>query len=170
MPNARFILPPPPPAPLLPRPLRFPQYGPGAARKGRRGEVSRPKVKLDHCVIHVSDWERSNAFYRDVLGAEVIHHSGPAAVYRFGDVQLNVHGPGLAPAPVARLPVPPGGSDLCFEWPGPIDGAVGHLERHGVAVELGPVRRYGALGAGVSVYFRDPDGSLLEFIAYPGEG
>jgi catechol 2,3-dioxygenase-like lactoylglutathione lyase family enzyme len=28
-------------------------------------------VKLDHCVIHVSDWERSNAFYRDVIGAEV---------------------------------------------------------------------------------------------------
>ena len=25
-------------------------------------------TKLDHCVIHVSDWERSNAFYRDVLG------------------------------------------------------------------------------------------------------
>ena len=28
-------------------------------------------VKLDHCVIHVSDWERSNAFYRDVMGAVV---------------------------------------------------------------------------------------------------
>jgi len=24
-------------------------------------------IELDHCVIHVSDWERSNAFYRDVL-------------------------------------------------------------------------------------------------------
>lgn len=23
-------------------------------------------VKLDHCVIHVSDWDRSNRFYRDV--------------------------------------------------------------------------------------------------------
>jgi catechol-2,3-dioxygenase len=31
---------------------------------------SRPK--LDHCVIHVSDWDRSNAFYRDVLGADLI--------------------------------------------------------------------------------------------------
>jgi catechol 2,3-dioxygenase-like lactoylglutathione lyase family enzyme len=29
-----------------------------------------PDVRLDHCVVHVSDWERSNAFYRDVLGAE----------------------------------------------------------------------------------------------------
>ncbi len=31
-----------------------------------------PDVRLDHCVIHVSDWERSNAFYRDVLGAEPV--------------------------------------------------------------------------------------------------
>jgi catechol 2,3-dioxygenase-like lactoylglutathione lyase family enzyme len=29
-------------------------------------------VTLDHCVIAVSDWDRSNAFYRDVLGAEVV--------------------------------------------------------------------------------------------------
>ena len=33
-------------------------------------------------------------------------------------------------------------------------------------VELGPVERHGARGAGTSVYFRDPDGSLLEFISY----
>ena len=123
-------------------------------------------TKLDHCVIHVSDWERSNAFYRDVLGAEVLP-VGAGWVYRFGREQLNVHGPGLAPVPVARLPVPPGGSDLCFEWPGPIDGAIEHLQRQAVEIELGPVERRGARGTGTSVYFRDPDGSLLEFIAYP---
>ena len=123
-------------------------------------------VRLDHCVIHVSDWERSNTFYHDVLGSEVVP-TGAAWVYRFGEVQLNVHGPGLTPTPVARLPVPPGGSDLCFEWAGPIEDAVGHLRRHGIAVELGPVERHGARGTGISVYFRDPDGSLLEFISYP---
>ena len=37
------------------------------------GTIMAPPVKLDHCVIHVSDWERSNAFYRDVIGAEVVH-------------------------------------------------------------------------------------------------
>jgi catechol 2,3-dioxygenase-like lactoylglutathione lyase family enzyme len=122
-------------------------------------------VKLDHCVIHVSDWGRANAFYRAVLGAEVVP-AGAGWAYRFGQEQLNVHGPGLTPTPVARIPVPPGGSDLCFAWPGPIGDAMEHLTRHGVAVELGPVARVGAGGAGTSVYFRDPDGSLLEFIAY----
>ena len=116
-------------------------------------------------MIHVSDWERSNAFYRDVLGAELVP-AGPRWAYRFGTEQLNVHGPGVAADPVARRPVPPGGSDLCFEWPGPIRGAEEHLKRHGVEVELGPVERSGARGPGTSVYFRDPDGSLLEFISY----
>ena len=41
-----------------------------------------------------------------------------------------------------------------------------HLERHGVRVEAGPLRRGGAKGIGTSVYFRDPDGSLLELISY----
>jgi catechol 2,3-dioxygenase-like lactoylglutathione lyase family enzyme len=124
-----------------------------------------PNVKLDHCVIHVSDWEISNTFYRDVLGAELVPRESGWS-YRFGDEQLNLHGPGVSPAPVAKLPVQPGNSDLCFEWPGPIDEAREHLERNGVEVEMGPVERWGARGTGTSVYFRDPDGSLLEFISY----
>jgi catechol 2,3-dioxygenase-like lactoylglutathione lyase family enzyme len=122
-------------------------------------------TKLDHCVIHVSDWECSNAFYRDVLGAQLVPRSAGFA-YRFGDAQLNVHGPGVTPAEVARLPVQPGNSDLCFEWQGPIADAIAHLQHCGVAVERGPVQRFGAKGPGTSVYFRDPDGSLMEFISY----
>ena len=124
-----------------------------------------PNVKLDHCVIHVSDWEISNTFYRDVLGAELVPRESGWS-YRFGDEQLNLHGPGVSPVPVAKLPVQPGNSDLCFEWPGPIDEAREHLERIGVEVEMGPVERFGARSTGTSVYFRDPDGSLLEFISY----
>ena len=122
-------------------------------------------IMLDHCVIHVSNWERSNRFYSEVLQAELVQR-GVGWAYRFGATQLNVHGPGVDATPLARLPVQPGGSDLCFVWDGPIDAAIAHLNSHGVAVELGPIARYGARDAGVSVYFRDPDGSLLEFIAY----
>jgi catechol 2,3-dioxygenase-like lactoylglutathione lyase family enzyme len=124
-------------------------------------------TRLDHSVIAVSDWDVSNAFYRDVVGAELVP-AGPGRVsYRLGDTQLNVHGPGLDVSDnVARLPVQPGNSDLCFVWDGPIAEAADHLERHGVEVELGPVERFGGRGPGTSVYFRDPDGSLLEFISY----
>lgn len=124
-------------------------------------------VRIDHCVIAVSDWDRSTAFYRDVLGAEVVAHPDGRVAFRFGDQQLNVHGPGLDVGTlVARPAVAPGGSDLCFTWPGTADEAVAHLRAHGVAVEEGPVPRHGGRGRGTSVYFRDPDGSLLEFISY----
>jgi catechol 2,3-dioxygenase-like lactoylglutathione lyase family enzyme len=122
-------------------------------------------VALDHCVVHVSDWSRSNAFYHEVLGAELVP-AGDGWAYRFGRQQLNLHGPGVEPHPVAHVPVAPGGSDLCFVWDGDIEDAVAHLEHCDVRVELGPVERNGARGAGSSVYFRDPDGSLLEFITY----
>ncbi|MBV8848087.1 MAG: VOC family protein [Methylobacteriaceae bacterium] len=125
-------------------------------------------IKFDHCVIHVSDWERSNDFYARVVGAEIVER-GDGYAYRFGSNQLNCHGPGVEATPVARLPVQPGNSDLCFVWTGPIDGAVAHLKEQKVAIEVGPVTRYGAQGQGTSVYFRDPDGSLLEFISYSGE-
>lgn len=124
---------------------------------------------LDHCVIAVAEWQRSNRFYSEVLGAEV-SPVGAGWVYRFGAQRLNVHGPGVPGNPNARLPVPPGGSDLCFEWPGPIEDAIAHLQVHQVAIEMGPVLREGAKGQGTSVYFRDPDGSLLEFISYGGAG
>ncbi|WP_432825007.1 VOC family protein [Dactylosporangium sp. CA-092794] len=126
-------------------------------------------IRLDHCVIAVSDWERSAVFYRDVLGAEVVDHPDGRVAFRFGDQQLNVHGPGVdAGTLVARPPVVPGGSDLCFVWPGSAEAAIEHLRRHGVEVEAGPVTRNGGRGPGTSVYFRDPDGSLLELITYAG--
>jgi catechol 2,3-dioxygenase-like lactoylglutathione lyase family enzyme len=126
-----------------------------------------PVVHLDHCVIAVTDWNQSNAFYRIVLGAELVELEYGRYAYRFGDQQLNVHGPGSEPHPRAADPVRPGNSDLCFRWAGPIEEAAAWLAERGVEVELGPVERQGASGRGQSVYFRDPDGSLLEFISYP---
>ncbi|MBI3522730.1 MAG: VOC family protein [Chloroflexi bacterium] len=123
------------------------------------------RISLDHVVIAVTDWQRSNAFYRDVLGATVVPRGGGFA-YRFGAQQLNAHGPGVTPSAVARDPVRPGNSDLCFEWSGPIADAVAHLERQGIAPELGPLQKEGARGIGSSVYLRDPDGTLIELISY----
>ena len=122
---------------------------------------------LDHVVIAVTDYERSNAFYRDVVGAEILELDRGRVAYRLpGGRRLNVHGPGATPEPRAADPVGPGNSDLCFVWNGSPEDAVAHLTTHGVEVELGPVERQGARGFGISVYFRDPDGSLLELISY----
>jgi catechol 2,3-dioxygenase-like lactoylglutathione lyase family enzyme len=89
--------------------------------------------------------------------------------YAIGEQRLNVHGPGTdVGGLVAREPVRPGTSDLCFEWPGPIEEALEHLHAHGVELEAGPIERTGARGSGRSAYFRDPDGSLLELISYAG--
>ena len=124
-------------------------------------------IRLDHCVIAVSDWERSNRFYRDVLGAELVELDKGRFAYRFGEQQLNVHGPGSEPHPRAADPVRPGNSDLCFLWDGPIEAAVEHLARERLSRSSSArSSEPGARGTGTSVYFRDPDGSLLELISY----
>jgi catechol 2,3-dioxygenase-like lactoylglutathione lyase family enzyme len=122
--------------------------------------------RLDHLVIAVTDWERSADFYRDVVGAELVELPRGRHAYVLSNARLNVHGPGSTPRPLPAKPVEPGNSDLCMEWPGPIEGAVKHLEERGVEIIEGPLERHGARGPGRSVYFNDPDGTLLEFISY----
>src|SRR5260370_5385440 len=95
-------------------------------------------VSFDHCVVHVSDWERSNAFYRDVLGADLVRRPQGWA-YRFGAAQLNLHGPRFHPAEVARLPVARGNRDLCFQWEEPIAHATVQLERYHGLIDARPV-------------------------------
>jgi len=50
---------------------------------------------------------------------------------------------------VAKIPVTPGGSDLCFIWPGHIDSAIAHLRNHDVEIEIGTVQRFGSKGEGI---------------------
>lgn len=127
-------------------------------------------IALDHCVIASSDVERSDAFYSMVFGATIEAPMDNFRQYRIGDMMLSVHGPGLAalapPELLATLPVQPGGSDLCFRWGGTAAALDQHLHNCGIETIFGPVERTGALGQGTSRYFRDPDGSLLEFILY----
>jgi catechol 2,3-dioxygenase-like lactoylglutathione lyase family enzyme len=83
-----------------------------------------------------------------------------------GKIYGSFHGPGFVGLN-AEKPVEPGNSDLCFVWPGPIEEVLDHLDHCGVPVVAGPLTgEAGARGVGQHVYFRDPDGSLLEFVSY----
>ena len=89
-------------------------------------------------------------------------HPEAGSAYRFGSQQLNVHGPGVdAGTLVARPAFVPRGSDLCSFFPGRIHDTIAHLEAYNVEVQDGPIPRNGGKGLGMSIYFRDPDGSLL---------
>lgn len=123
-------------------------------------------TQIDHVIMKVSDWDAAKVFYRDVVGAEIVDHPDGNFAIRFGQQQLNLHGPGITTHLTATVPVAPGNTDICFVWNGPSEDAAAHLRTHGVEIVAGPVARYGAQGRGVSHYFRDPDGSLLEFISY----
>ena len=65
----------------------------------------------------------------------------------------------------ARVPTL-GSGDFCLIASAPIDQVLAHLKAQGVTIEAGPVPRRGALGALKSVYFRDPDGNLVEIAEY----
>jgi catechol 2,3-dioxygenase-like lactoylglutathione lyase family enzyme len=126
---------------------------------------------LDHLALTVADVDRTLAFYRRVLGAEVLYEelwrAGkiPVAVLQVGASRLTVHDaakPGLPNAAVAT----PGSADICFRFDGSLDEAAAHLAAEGVEVVEGPVPRPAADGrVGASIYFRDPDGNLLELLS-----
>ena len=75
--------------------------------------------------------------------------------------KINLHEAGSEFQPYARRPVP-GSADLCFLVDDPLDEVARALAAAGVAIELGPVERTGAVGAIDSLYVRDPDGNLVE--------
>ncbi|HXZ02025.1 MAG TPA: VOC family protein [Stellaceae bacterium] len=123
--------------------------------------------RIDHLVLTVRDLAASLHFYERVLGARVVPPAqgrGPTAV-AFGRQKINLHVAGKEFEPRATHPTV-GAGDFCLVTEAPIAAVVAHLEACGVAVELGPVPRRGALGKMTSVYFRDPDGNLVEVARY----
>ncbi len=116
---------------------------------------------LDHLVLTVHSIEATCEFYGRVLGMEVVTFGAGRKALAFGNQKINLHEQGHEFEPKARHPTP-GSADLCFIAAQPMDEVIQHLADQGVPVEAGPVPRTGARGRLLSVYFRDPDGNLIE--------
>jgi catechol 2,3-dioxygenase-like lactoylglutathione lyase family enzyme len=123
--------------------------------------------RIDHIVITAFDVERTLDFYSRVMGMEPITFAGGRRGLAFGRQKINLHQSGREFEPKALKPTP-GSMDLCFITETPLDDVIGHLKSHGVAIAQGPVEKTGALGPMMSVYFRDPDGNLIEVSNYGG--
>ncbi|MER9300297.1 VOC family protein [Mesorhizobium sp. M0621] len=120
---------------------------------------------IDHFVLTVASLEVTCAFYQRVLGFERIDMPGRPTALAFGTQKINVHEIGRTFEPKAKVPTP-GSGDFCLVTDRPLDEVSTRLAANGVAVEFGPVERVGARGPMMSIYFRDPDGNLVEVSEY----
>jgi catechol 2,3-dioxygenase-like lactoylglutathione lyase family enzyme len=127
---------------------------------------------LDHVSLPMQNTQAMVAFYRS-LGSDVAEHPHVVSVY-VGNQMINLHRPETwqreeftLRAPAAKPPC----GDLCFAWEGSPESLDALLDAADAKVIEGPVARQGGRRTDASsVYVRDPDGNLLEFMVYPEEG
>ena len=117
--------------------------------------------RIDHVVLPVADVDRTLAFYERVLGMTPVSFGEGRRALAFGDQKLNLHQAGREFEPKALRPTP-GAIDLCLTTDVPLEEVAVHLRAESVVIEHGPVDKIGARGPLRSLYFRDPDGNLIE--------
>lgn len=125
--------------------------------------------RVDHLVLTVADIEATTRFYETTLGFERETFSGPDGqpryALRFGQQKINLQDRSTVTPTKARRPTF-GSGDFCLIAAVPLDAVIAHLQALDVPIEAGPVPRRGAVGALRSIYFRDPDGNLVEVAEY----
>jgi catechol 2,3-dioxygenase-like lactoylglutathione lyase family enzyme len=142
-----------------------------AAATGGSSALAPPAGRVrgfDHVALPMQNTGAMLAFYRG-LGLQMSENANAVSVY-IGDQMINFHRPAhwqdatfTLRAPAAKPPC----GDLCFVWDGTPAALKAMLERVGAKVVEGPVDRQGGRRkTGSSVYVRDPDGNLLEFMIY----
>ena len=120
---------------------------------------------LDHLVLNVSNLKDTCRFYQRVLGMTPFTFGDGRTALSFGSRKINLYEVGRGYSPQPRNPLP-GTAELCFLSRTPVVELLDHLKANAVAVVEGPVRREGAFGPITSVYFRDPDGNMIEVANY----
>ena len=125
--------------------------------------------RLDHIVLTVNDIEETTSFYERALGFEREFFRGPQGqpryALRFGNQKINLQDRATETPTKANAPTR-GSGDFCLIAAVPLDEVLAHLRAENIPIVAGPVPRTGALGPLRSVYFRDPDGNLVEVAEY----
>jgi lactoylglutathione lyase len=124
----------------------------------------RPR-QLDYLVLVVSDLDRSERFWREVMGAEHQHTSGSYAQFRLGEVRLGLFEAEAMSETLGRpVSVPTNGSATGFELGfvvDDVDAVHDELVTAGATVVTPPGDRpWGQRTA----YVADPDGYLIELV------
>jgi catechol 2,3-dioxygenase-like lactoylglutathione lyase family enzyme len=123
---------------------------------------------LDHVAVPMQNTAAMVAFYRG-LGLDVTETPRAYSVH-IGSQMINFHRPEIWQDPAFTLRAPgtrPPSGDFCVVWEGAESELRALLERVGARIEEGPVERRGARRLmASSIYVRDPDGNLLEFMTY----
>ena len=118
---------------------------------------------IDYTVIFVRDMAAMRSFYEDILGFPLLRELSPGWIeYRLGDNTLALARPSLT---AADAPTPNGSASLqlAFKVSAPeVDRCADELVRQGVHLLSPPTDRpFGHR----TLFFRDPDGNLLEVFA-----
>jgi catechol 2,3-dioxygenase-like lactoylglutathione lyase family enzyme len=133
-----------------------------------------PTAGIDHIAMPTANAERLIAFYKSLgfpINNEEEWRSGKVGTFsiQVGESKINIHPEGYT-ASLRGPTAVPGCGDICFVWDGTVEECQQMLEKAGVEVIRGPVPRAGGRGRGtvpsLSLYFRDPDENLLEFMTY----
>jgi catechol 2,3-dioxygenase-like lactoylglutathione lyase family enzyme len=125
---------------------------------------------IDHVAFAARDLEATCAFYDRLFGARTHLDYAPAGKslvrqIALGGALLSIHQVDNGLDLIARQPTV-GGADICLRWSGGIESAADLLRAHRIPIVDGPSRRRTADGLpALSIYFRDPDGNLLELMA-----
>ena len=121
---------------------------------------------IDHLVLTVRSLDAACSFYERVLKFTRSDAPGKPTALHFGACKVNVHEVGHTFEPKAAAPTV-GAADFCLITEESLDAIAQQLKTENVRIEVGPVERNGARGPMTSLYFRDPDGNLVEVSRYP---
>jgi catechol 2,3-dioxygenase-like lactoylglutathione lyase family enzyme len=122
-------------------------------------------AELDHVVLRCRDQGRSLDFYTRVLGCPEERR-----IDAIGLVQLRAGRSMIDLVPADPPPTHEGRNvdHVCIGVEAQdMEAVVRWLRAEGVEVLGDPAERYGARGSGLSVYFLDPDGNIVELKQMP---